>query len=261
MKRNFVFIAILLVVNGLFAASLKPLPQNNQYNTNKRLTSAEFSAGVVPFVQQDVRKTFRQSLNNEASVISADAARHAMPTRESAQDTLYLQADGFLVGPEYEDATGEWYVALEAQGYTFKLCWYAPKDNYCGSFGFYDFSWNYTSGWYLGEDVFYEIFPADITMTISEEQFSTYLKQMQLDATIEDSEGKVYQVHAVHQLFTPKQTIQTNLNDAQVSLGYEHYVLDGKSEQVDMHLVVNSTTIEGLYPLSFIVCFETNLAK
>ena len=80
---------------------------------------------------------------------------------------ICLNGEGFLVGPEYDPATKEWYVALEAEGYTFRLCWFGEADTYCGTYVFEDISWEYTWGWFQSADMFYEIYFQDIIMTVS----------------------------------------------------------------------------------------------
>ena len=94
--------------------------------------------------------------------------QHALGMKKAAAEDIVLNGEGFLVGPEYEAETGEWYIALEAQGYTFRLCWYGDEDNYCGTYTFDDMSMDYSWGWYQSADMFYEIYFQDVTMTISE---------------------------------------------------------------------------------------------
>ena len=107
--------------------------------------------------------------------------QHALGMKKAAAEDIVLNGEGFLVGPDYEAATGEWYIALEAQGYTFRLCWYGDEDNYCGTYTFDDMSMEYSWGWYESVDMFYEIYFEDVTMTISEKVEGS-LKQIVLDA-------------------------------------------------------------------------------
>ena len=160
---------------------------------------------------------------------------------------ICLNGEGFLVGPEYDPATKEWYVALEAEGYTFRLCWYGEADTYCGTYVFEDISWEYTWGWYQSADMFYEIYFQDITMTVSEEQIGDCLKQITIYATLIDTNDNEYQLHAVHKAFSPKKTIYNVLNNAQVEMLGNQYLLRGSNKDMEIQLPVNSDVIEGAY--------------
>ena len=168
-----------------------------------------------------------------------------------------LYGEGFLVGPEYDPATKEWYVALEAQGYTFRLCWYGDKDNYCGSYSFDDISMEYSWGWYQSADMFYEIYFQDVTMTISEKVEGS-LKQITLDATIVDTNDKVYQVHAVHSTYSPKATVESVLDNSTVTMDWGYYVLNGSNDNMSVNLAVISDMIEGEYTKA---SFDMNQTK
>ena len=160
---------------------------------------------------------------------------------------ICLNGEGFLVGPEYAPATKEWYVALEAEGYTFRLCWFGEADTYCGTYVFEDISWEYTWGWFQSADMFYEIYFQDITMTVSEEQIGDCLKQITIYATLIDTNDNEYQLHAVHKAFSPKKTIYNVLNNAQVEMLGNQYLLRGSNKDMEIQLPVNSNIIEGAY--------------
>lgn len=160
---------------------------------------------------------------------------------------ICLNGEGFLVGPEYDPATKEWYVALEAEGYTFRLCWFGEADTYCGTYVFEDISWEYTWGWFQSADMFYEIYFQDINMTVSEEQIGDCLTQITIYATLIDTNDNEYQLHAVHKAFSPKKTIYNVLNNAQVEMLGNQYLLRGSNKDMEIQLPVNSNVIEGAY--------------
>ena len=169
------------------------------------------------------------------------------PLRKAAAETITLNGDEFLVGPEYEAETGEWYIALEAQGYTFRLCWYGPADTYCGKFTLDDISYDWTWGWYQSATEFYEIYLSDIEMTISEKTKGQYLKEIILDATLTDTDDNVYVLHSVHTMYTPKTTVESVINNAQLVAGLGNFVLEGNNTDMDVKLTVNSSFIDGVY--------------
>lgn len=199
-------------------------------------------------LQRDVTKRIARPLQTMASVnMPAQSHDIIFPMRKTASEPIVLNGEGFLVGPEYDAETGEWYIALEAEGYTFRLCWYGPADTYCGTYVFEDISWDWTWGWYQSSDVFYEIYPSDITMTISEKQIGNYLKQIILDAVITDSEDNTYHLHSEHNIFIPKTTIESVIEHTELTINDNSYLLDGNNDKMDIVLAVKSNTIDGYY--------------
>ena len=166
--------------------------------------------------------------------------------RKAPAEVITLSGEGFLVGPEYEAATNEWYVACEAQGYTFRLCWYATEDDYTGTFDLYDIDMEDSWGWYQSADSFYEIYYSDVTMTVSEKTVGS-LKQIVIDATIVDTQDRTYQLHVVHNTFTPKETVKHSISNGELSFGLGQYMLKGNNTDMNVELVVNSEVVDGVY--------------
>lgn len=222
----------------------------------------------LPVVKQTTNNIRPQVLH----ALMQDLSKRPAPAAEAIQRTpnriapaanvpaapIELYCDGFLVGPEYEAETGEWYIALGAQGYTFRLCWYGEPDTYCGTVFFEDISWEYTWGWYQSSDLFYEIYPSDIFMTISEKQVGA-LKQILLEAEIVGQDDEIYRVHAVHSIYTPKEEIETILSNTQINIGSGQYILDGNDANLDVVLAVNSDIVEGAYDNSHLDMNQTQI--
>ncbi len=207
-------------------------------------TDTKLHPQVLHALTHDLSK--RALPTNQAVERKAPQQRIA-PIAKVGMDTINLTGEGFLVGPEYDFATKEWYVALEAQGYTFRLCWYGAANTYCGHYVFEDISWEWTWGWFQSADLFYEIYFQDITMTVSEEQIGNCLKQITIDAVITDTEDRVYKLHSVHKAFTPKATVHNVLDNAQVDMLGSQYLLRGSNKDIQITLPVNSSIIEGAY--------------
>ena len=236
MKKIFTLCLVAFMAMGLVAAPATQL---------KNLADAPMHTAK----QQRALRMINQDLTKRANPAVAKKSmnkKHAFAVNKAAIAAISLNADGFLVGPEYEAATGEWYVALEAQGYTFRLCWYGEEDNYCGTYTFDDISMEYSWGWYQSVDMFYEIYFSDVTMTISEKVQGS-LKQIVLDATILDTNDQTYQVHAEHNAFTPKNTIETLLDNSTVTMDFGYYLLEGNNDNLSVKLSVISDIIEGQY--------------
>ena len=248
MKKIFTLIFVMVAAMMLYAAHETKLVPMSQAPATKlhpqavRVLTHDLSKKALPAAQTAERK----------------APTHRIaPIAKTATETVVLNGEGFLVGPEYEAATGEWYVALEAQGYTFRLCWYGEEDNYCGSYAFEDMSMEYSWGWYQSAVSFYEIYFADVSMTISEKVEGS-LKQIILDATILDTNDKTYEVHAVHSVFAPKSTVETLLDNSTVTMDWGYYLLEGSNDNMSVKLNVISDIIEGEYTQS---SFDMNQTK
>ena len=248
MKKIFTLILVMVAAMMLHAAhDMKLVPMSQAPATQLRpqavrVLTHDLSKKALPAAQTAERK----------------APSHRLaPIANAAAQAINLNGEGFLVGPEYEAATGEWYVALEAQGYTFRLCWYGEEDNYCGSYAFEDISMEYSWGWYQSAVSFYEIYFADVTMTISEKVEGS-LKQIILDATILDTNDRTYVVHAVHSVYTPKSTVESQLDNSTVTMDFGYYVLEGSNDNMSVKLNVISDIIEGEYTQA---SFDMNQTK
>ena len=210
--------------------------------------------------QQRALRMINQDLTKRANPFMVKKSmnkKHALAAKKAAAADIVLNGDGFLVGPEYEAATGEWYIALEAQGYTFRLCWFGDEDNYCGTYTFDDMSMDYSWGWYQSADLFYEIYFQDVTMTVSEKVEGS-LKQIILDATILDTNDRTYKVHSVHSAFSPKSTVENILDNSTVTMDFGFYVLEGSNNDLSVKLAVISDVIEGEYTKA---SFDMNQTK
>ena len=246
MKKIFTFFMMTVVAITICATPQTKLPQLKRVNTTEQVTSP---------AQEQVLKCAMQDLSKRARVVTTEPAgpsyaAKALPINKAQKapaETITLDGGVFLVTPEYEAASREWYIVVESNGYVFRLCWYGSADNYSGTYTFEDISWDYTWGWFQSSELFYEIQYSDVNMTISEQQKGEYLKQITLDATITDVNDKVYVLHIVHEMLTPKNTIETVLDNSQITLGWGQFVLNGKNDNLDVKLTVNATSVDGEY--------------
>ena len=218
-------------------------------------------ASALSANQQRALRLINQDLTKRANPAAVAEKsfnkQHALGMKKAATEDIVLNGEGFLVGPDYEAATGEWYIALEAQGYTFRLCWFGDEDNYCGTYTFDDMSMDYSWGWYQSADMFYEIYFQDVTMTISEKVEGS-LKQIVLDATILDTNDRTYKVHSVHSVISPKSTVESVLNNGTVTMDLGYYLLEGSNDKMSVKLGVISDIIEGEYTKAH---FDMNQTK
>ena len=248
MKKIYALLCSMILAGALCAA-----PEN------KLLSLEQASAtSLHPQVQRALTHDLSKKALPAAQTAERKAPTHRMaPIAKAATKAITLNGEGFLVGPEYEAATGEWYIALTVQGYTFRLCWYGDEDNYCGTYAFEDMSMDYSWGWYQSADMFYEIYFSDVTMTISEKVEGS-LKQIVLDATILDTEDRTYNVHSVHSVFAPKDIVESVLDNSTVTMDWGYYLLEGSNDNMSVKLNVISDIIEGEYTQS---SFDMNQTK
>ncbi len=252
MKKIITLFFGLVMATAMFALPQSTLPMLEQ------ATKSSAKAKVMEMIKLDATKRVARPAQSVEKRLDANPKHEIKHVQKAVKETINLDGGVFLVEPEYEAETREWYIAVESHGYTFRLCWYGPADDYTGTFSFDDISWDWTWGWYQSDDLFYEIFPSDITMTIDEKQVSNYLTQIILDATITDTNDNIYILHIVHEMFTPKATVETVLENAQLTIGDSYYVLDGNDEALDLQLTVNSLTIDGMYNKDY---FDLNATK
>ena len=248
MKKLFSLFVVAFMAMGLAATpatQLKNLTDAPAQSTNQ--------LRALRLINQDATKR----ANHAAVAEKSFKKQHALGMKKAAAEDIVLNGEGFLVGPEYEAATGEWYIALEAQGYTFRLCWFGDEDNYCGTYTFDNMSMDYSWGWYQSADLFYEIYFQDVTMTVSEKVEGS-LKQIILDATILDTNDRTYKVHSVHSAFSPKSTVENILDNSTVTMDFGFYVLEGSNNDLSVNLAVISDVIEGEYTKA---SFDLNQTK
>ena len=245
MKKIISLFVVIFMEMALVAAPLKKLSDASALSSNQQR--------ALRLMNQDLTKRANPAIVADKSF----SKQYALGMNKAAAADVVLNGEGFLVGPEYEAATGEWYIALEAQGYTFRLCWYGEEDNYCGTYTFDDISMEYSWGWYQSADMFYEIYFSDVTMTVSEKVEGS-LKQIILDATILDTNDRTYKLHSVHSTFAPKNTVESVLENATVTMDFGYYVLEGSNDNMSVKLGVISDIIEGEYTKA---SFDMNQTK
>ena len=253
MKRIFTLLIVTVMATSMVALEEAIVPLKEK---KSEITKVALKSSILDIRKQVARPTLLTNINKKR--FKEKTQQYIKPIQNAVAETITLDGGVFLVEPEYEAETREWYIAVESHGYTFRLCWYGSADDFTGTFSFDDISWDWTWGWYQSADLFYEIFPSDITMTIAEKQISNYLTQIILDATITDTNDNIYVLHIVHEMFTPKSTVETILENAQLTIGEGYYIIDGNDNKLDIQLTINSPTVDGLYNKDY---FDLNATK
>ena len=249
MKKIFTFILLSVVAIATSALPHSSLPLLTQAASDNTQAQEAVAQAMMQF-KRDVTKHALRPMQAEATP-SQDYSIGLTPLRKADAEPIVLNGQEFLVGPEYEAKTQEWYIALEAQGYTFRICWTGSADTYCGKVTLDNLVPEWTWGWYQSATQFYEITVRDIDVTVSEETTGEYLKQVIVDGTITDLEDNVYKLHVVHNLYSPKNTVVNVIDNAQLTAGSGDFLLEGNNADIEVKLTVKlntgSTSIDGFY--------------
>ena len=164
----------------------------------------------------------------------------AVPTAKQptcAGETIMLHADGFATGMKYDDYFEDWSCSVIAEGYTFRFDWYAPANKGYGTFTTPKFEMYFSYGTKPDGTRFdYDA----ITMTIQQQVVSQKLTQTLLNATIQGSDGNTYILSMVENILTADETITHTLQDAHITTTSSSLVLQGRTEQLDVLLTVNT---------------------
>ena len=243
MKKLYILIVALFTLLSLQAASTK-LQQVSSVSNSKTPVLTTNQKRALELATQDLSK---HVLHPQQTPIQKMQAKHSISLPQRTTNAVELDGGVFLVEPEYEAATGEWYVAVESHGYTFRICWYGSEDTFCGTYTMDDISMEYSWGWFQSDDLFYEIYFTDVNLFVSEQQIGDCLKQITLDATIVDTNDETYVLHIEHQIFTPKTTIESIITNTELTIEDGYFVLDGNNDELDVLLTVNAFEVGNFY--------------
>ena len=162
-------------------------------------------------------------------------------------EEIVLNFDKFTTGPKYY-SSGDWYVVLEnEEDWEVYLNWFAPKNNYCGTFQTKDFDHDYSYIFTPDNRENGAIHYESITMNINIEEVTPLLSRIVLTATITGDDGNTYKVAAQQDILNVKTTIESSIMDASFISGDGEYTIMGKNEDLDFHMVVQSNQITGIF--------------
>ena len=116
---------VTLIMVAFMAMNLWATPATQM----KKLSDAPAQSSKQDYALRLINQDLTKRANPSAVAEKTFNKQHTLGIKKAAAADIVLNGEGFLVGPEYEAATGEWYIALEAQGYTFRLCWFGDEDN------------------------------------------------------------------------------------------------------------------------------------
>ena len=268
-----------LFMATVVVASMYALPQKMTTEKNGRVNNpAEKNLALKAKLEKDAKVSDfafdRKAVEKKTE--KQQAAKTVSPKANLAKvvqedEVVELNYDGIANGPIYTAETADWTVGLEcndfdnpAYGIMVQLAWYAPEDNYCGTFTTEDFNPEYThmmTGMSMGSILF-----ESVEMTISVEKISECLEVITLDAVLKGgSDGwdtyPTYKVHAVQENVVAKGTIEVApIMDASIVSSENGFTIAGKNDDLDLSLVVNNPySITGLY--TYMTAFDWENSK
>ena len=196
---------------------------------------------------QSLKQSFTKKLSKNRKAVSKKM-RHLAPAAKAASaDTVYVEAAYFAV----EQYPGEWYVGVMNEEQTYEIYFDYLSETFAGTFTTEDFLMTYSKIYdYTGEGVAVNF--DSVNLTITETVVSSTLSRVDLDATIDGSDGKVYVVTGFYETITPKQTIEfvitenTTLQDGEASFAIEGQTTHN-GELVTVSALIASESILGEY--------------
>lgn len=184
--------------------------------------------------------------NKTLTAILVFIAAFTFSTLVKAEE-IVLNFDHFATGPKYYK-TGDWYVVLEnEEDWEVYLNWYAPEDDYCGTFRKNDFDHDYSYIFTPDNRENGGIHYDNIMMKINIEQVNPLLSRILLTATIQGDDGNTYRISAVQEILNYKDTIETTIMDAHFTSGDGEYTIVGKNDDLDIYLTILSDKITGVF--------------
>lgn len=234
MKKFFTLVMAVLVVATMFA----------QQNGLKHLDNVKFTQSKVEFKRAE-RMEKLAALSRHAIAPSAASAK------KSTQEDVVTLNFSTLDELKYQNKTQDWFMSMSCMdmdkpefGYIVKFDYFAPADNYCGTFTTEnfdrEFSYMLTSD---GQTVLYDSITLEVTRTF----VSKNKAQVNLAATILGSNGVTYKINCVHDVIAPAEKVETTIQD--VVLTYNaldwNFTLAGSNEVMNVNMLVRSNRVKG----------------
>lgn len=246
-KISLLFVATMLTLN-VFA-----LPQ-----VKSNVTASQLQKQTPVFSSRDAKhyekalqlatSPERQALLKQEPIPNPTQATSA-PKNNAVKEEIVLNYDK-ISNLKYYSNTGDWFFSLQGEDkskleyyYYVKFDYFAPADDFCGTFTKEDFNLDYA---FIVYNQYSNILYDDITLTVSKEVTGNSTKIF-VQAKILGNDGNTYIVNCVHEDITPKTEIETVINDATFSKEDHRFIFAGTTDAMDLQLVVNSDHMVGSY--------------
>ena len=239
MKKIFTLFMAVVACVAMYA-----MPQNGLKQLDNVKSSAK--AKVEAKKAERVEKLAALSMNTERHAIASASATASQTNQENVVTLNFTALDEF----KYQTQTQDWFMSMSCMdfekpefGYIVKLDYFAPADNYCGTFTEENmdlaYSYMFTSD---GQTVTY----TDVDMTVTQVSVGKNMTQVIVNATILGSNGVTYQINCVHEMIDPAEKVQTTIKDVVLTINADEYYfsLAGKNDVMDAYLMVRSNRVK-----------------
>ena len=240
MKKFFTLVIALVACAAMYA-----VPQNGLKQLDNVTSSAK--AKVEAKRAERVEKLAALSMTTERHAIAANQVALSQANQEEVVTLTFTALDDL----KYQPQTQDWFLSMSCMdfekpefGYIVKLDYFAPADNYCGTFTeediYSDYSYMYTPD---GQTVHY----TDVDMIVANVSAGKNKTQVVVTATILGSNGVTYKINCVHEMIDPAEKVQTTIKDVVLSINVDEYnfTLAGKNDVMDINLIVRSNRVKG----------------
>lgn len=240
MKKFFTLVIALVACAAMYA-----VPQNGLKQLDNVTSSAKAKAAAKR--AERVEKLAALSMSTERHAIAANQVALSQANQEEVVTLTFTALDDL----KYQPQTQDWFLSMSCMdfekpefGYIVKLDYFAPADNYCGSFTEEDMDSNYS---YMftpdGQTVHY----TDVDMIVANVSAGKNKTQVVVTATILGSNGVTYKINCVHEMIDPAEKVQTTIKDVVLSINVDEYnfTLAGKNDVMDINLIVRSNRVKG----------------
>ena len=239
MKKIFTLFMAVVACIAMYA-----MPQNGLKQLDNVKSSAK--AKVEAKKAERVEKLAALSMNTERHAIASASATASQTNQENVVTLNFTALDEF----KYQTQTQDWFMSMSCMdfekpefGYIVKLDYFAPADNYCGTFTEENmdlaYSYMFTSD---GQTVTY----TDVDMTVTQVSVGKNMTQVIVNATILGSNGVTYQINCVHEMIDPAEKVETTIKDVVLTFNADEYYfsLAGKNDVMDAYLMVRSNRVK-----------------
>ena len=241
MKKILTLVMALVVMATMYA-----VPQNGLKKLDKVMSSAK--SKVESKRAERIEKLAALSMSSERHAIAPASVQAAAKAEQEEVVTLNFTALDEL---KYQTETKDWFLSMSCMdfdkpefGYIVKLDYFAPADNYCGTFTYDNFDLTYS---YMftpdGQTVTYD----DVELTVTQTSTGKNKAQVNVTATILGNNGVTYKINCVHEIIVPAEKVETVIKDVVLTYNLDEYnfTLAGKNDIMDINMLVRSNRVKG----------------
>ena len=241
MKKILTLVMALVVMATMYA-----VPQNGLKKLDKVMSSTK--SKVESKRAERIEKLAALSMSNERHAIAPASVQAAAKAKQEEVVTLNFTALDEL---KYQTETKDWFLSMSCMdfdkpefGYIVKLDYFAPANNYCGTFTYDNFDLTYS---YMftpdGQTVTYD----DVELTVTQTSTGKNKAQVNVTATILGNNGVTYKINCVHEIIVPAEKVETVIKDVVLTYNLDEYnfTLVGKNDIMDINMLVRSNRVKG----------------